>query len=79
MSNKMLKAVFLFTIVFSLILSACDGGQPAPTEEPAAPAPAPTEEPAMPAEEPTAEVMMPDVDPTGQTVNFWHVWGQGLQ
>ena len=26
----------------------------------------------------TEEAMMPDVDPTGQTVNFWHVWGQGL-
>ena len=78
MSNKMLKTVFLFTIVFSLILSACGGGQAAPTEEPAAPAPAPTEEPAMPTAEPTEEVMMPDVDPTGQTVNFWHVWGQGL-
>jgi len=78
--SKMLKATFMFVIVFSLILTAC-GPQEAPaTEEPAAPAPAPTEEPAAaPTEEPamTEEPMMLEVDPTGQTVVFWHVWGTG--
>ena len=82
MSKNLLKVTFLFTIVFSLILSAC-GAQATPTSEPVAPAP--TQAPAMteaPAatEAPTATEapMMPSIDPTGQTVNFWHVWGTGL-
>lgn len=79
--SKMLKATFMFAIVFSLILTACGSQAATATEEPAAPQPAPTEKPAAaPTEAPmaTEAPMMPDVDPTGQTVNFWHVWGQGL-
>lgn len=78
MSKNILKATFMFVIVFSMILTAC-APQAAATEEPAAPvAPAMTEEPVM-TEEPamTEEPMMLEVDPTGQTVNFWHVWGTG--
>jgi len=79
MSTKLYKATFLLVVVFSLVLTAC-GPSATPTPEPAAPAaPAETEEPMM-TEEPmaTEEAMMPDVDPTGQTVNFWHVWGEDL-
>jgi multiple sugar transport system substrate-binding protein len=78
MSTKLYKAAFLLVVVFSLVLTAC-GPSATPTPEPAAPQPAPTEEPMM-TEEPmaTEEAMMPDIDPTGQTVNFWHVWGEDL-
>jgi len=80
MSKKMLKALFMLAVVFSLVLAAC--APAAPVEEPAAPTEEPMEEPMEepteePMAEPTEEVMMPEVDPTGQTVIFWHVWGTG--
>jgi len=78
MSKNLLKTTFLFTLVFSLILTAC-GPQATPEPaEPAAPEPVQTEEPMM-TEEPamTEEPMELAVDPTGQTVTFWHVWGTG--
>lgn len=79
MSHKLLKVTFMFTVVLSLVLAACAQATPTPAPETAAPPPAQTEAPAM-TEAPTAteEPMKPDIDPTGQTVNFWHVWGQGL-
>jgi multiple sugar transport system substrate-binding protein/sn-glycerol 3-phosphate transport system substrate-binding protein len=77
MSNKILKTLLVLAVAFSFVLAACG---PAATEEPMA---EPTEEPmAEPTEapmpEPTEEPMTLEVDPTGQSVDFWHVWGEDL-
>ena len=80
MFSKTMKTLVMFVVALALVLTACTpAAEPAPVEEPAAPAEeAPAEE--APAEEPAVveeEEMMPAVDPTGQTISFWHVWGTG--
>ncbi len=77
--SKKLMTIFMLLTVFALVLAAC-GPQteaPAATEE-ATEAPMATEEATEEAPMATEEAPAgPAVDPTGQTIVFWHVWGQG--
>lgn len=81
MKRKELTILVLALMVMSLVLAAC---QPAPAPEPEQPA---VEEPAVeePAEEEPAAPAEPEPEPVeeesplaGVTVQFWHVYGEGL-
>ncbi len=77
---KRLQWILIVLTVLSLLLAACGKATPTPAPKPTQ-APPPTKAPApTKAPEPTqapTEPPKPAIDPTGQTITFWHVWGQG--
>ncbi len=77
MNKKRIMTIIMVLVSLSLILVAC---KPKAT---ATQAPEPTKakviQPTKAAEKPAeTEEPQPGIDPTGQTITFWHVWGQGL-
>ncbi|MCD6402177.1 MAG: extracellular solute-binding protein [Anaerolineales bacterium] len=89
MYKKRLMSILMVLVALSLVLAACKPAAtpteaPAPTKvevkqpEPTEVPPEPTEVPPEPTEVVTEEAPKPSVDPSGQTISFWHVWGQGL-
>jgi multiple sugar transport system substrate-binding protein/sn-glycerol 3-phosphate transport system substrate-binding protein len=71
--SKKFAWLLLLAFLVPALLGACATATEAPPEEPVE-EPV-VEEPSEP-EEPEEEEMEPAVDPSGQTVVFWHVWGE---
>jgi len=87
MYKKRFMTFLMILVALSMVLAACkpkatEAPAPEPTKaeqvKPTEAAPEPTEVPPEPTEVVTEEAPKPSVDPSGQTITFWHVWGQGL-
>lgn len=78
MSKRTFAWMLLIALALPVVLGACKPSAPAAPVETEAPAPAKTEAPAPAETEAPAPVSpLADIDPNGQSVVFWHVWGQG--